>query len=371
MIQLLNALLSFSKHRFNKQKIKFVFKLTCLYCLLSHSLLIANDKVTDGPFVTKKHNELIFKWICDNQEHSITIQKPEFPYQFSQCGLNATIYESKQTKEPTYISGNFDIAVFSDVHGQFSLMQKLLLQHNIIDENNHWQFGKGHLVIPGDIFDRGKYVTESLWFLYKLQHQAQLAGGDLHLLLGNHEVMILNDDYRYLHPKYISVSKQLNTSTSDLYAENTVLGSWLRNKNVVIKINNNLYTHGGLHPDLVNMQISLAEINQFFSNSLVAKDNIPAAEIENYLHGADGPIWYRGYFSNIDIVQLDKLLTYYQAERIIVGHTSHNEIIAKHKQRIIGVDSSIKLGKSGELLLIKSNGYWRGLLSGKHKPLFK
>ncbi|MBU2967789.1 metallophosphoesterase [Pseudoalteromonas sp. C2R02] len=331
---------------------------------------MANGKVSDGPFITHSNDELMIKWLCNSQEKSNKIYKPSFPYIFSKCGLNATVYESKLSTEATYLSGNFDIAVFSDVHGQFSLMKQLLLKHNIIDKNNHWRFGKGHLVIPGDIFDRGAYVTESLWFLYQLQHQAQLAGGDLHLLLGNHEVMIFNDDYRYLHPKYINVSKQLKTSTADLYAEDTILGNWLRNKNVVIKINNHIYTHGGLHPDLIRKKLSLAEINQVFSNRLLSTHKDSFSEIETYLHGANGPVWYRGYFSDIDTAKLDLLLHYYQAEKVIVGHTSHQSIISNNAHRIIGVDSSIKHGKSGELLLIRSNGYWRGLLSGKQKPLF-
>ena len=35
----------------------------------------------------------------------------------------------------------------------------------IIDKNLNWKFGKGHLVVLGDIFDRGSMVTEVLWHL--------------------------------------------------------------------------------------------------------------------------------------------------------------------------------------------------------------
>ena len=63
-------------------------------------------------------------------------------------------------------SGYFAI---SDIHGQHELFIKLLQSQKVINEENQWIYDKGHLVIVGDIFDRGDQVTETLWFLFFLE----------------------------------------------------------------------------------------------------------------------------------------------------------------------------------------------------------
>ena len=34
---------------------------------------------------------------------------------------------------------------------------------HIVDDGGNWAFGQGHLVVVGDVFDRGDEVTEILW----------------------------------------------------------------------------------------------------------------------------------------------------------------------------------------------------------------
>ena len=55
------------------------------------------------------------------------------------------------------------IAALSDIHGNFSGMTSLLQAHGVIDEKRQWTFGRGHLVVAGDVFDRGGRVTECFW----------------------------------------------------------------------------------------------------------------------------------------------------------------------------------------------------------------
>ena len=94
-----------------------------------------------------------------------------------------------------------NIVALSDIHGQYELAVEILKNNQIIDEDLNWNFGTGHLVIVGDIFDRGDYVTEVLWLVYELEKQAKAAGGFVHFLLGNHEYMVMHKDLRYIHKK--------------------------------------------------------------------------------------------------------------------------------------------------------------------------
>ena len=58
------------------------------------------------------------------------------------------------------------ISVISDIHGEYNRYINLLKALGIIDQNLNWKFGKGHLVVLGDTFDRGNMVTEILWHLF-------------------------------------------------------------------------------------------------------------------------------------------------------------------------------------------------------------
>lgn len=56
---------------------------------------------------------------------------------------------------------------------------------------------ENHLMIIGDIFDRGKDVPQIFWLFYKLEEEAAKAGGHVSFILGNHEPMVLANDLRY------------------------------------------------------------------------------------------------------------------------------------------------------------------------------
>ena len=56
-------------------------------------------------------------------------------------------------------------------------------------------------------------------------------------------------------------------------------------------------------------------------------------------------------------------------QRIVVGHTSMEEVGSFHGGRVVAIDSSIKRGESGELLFIENGGTTRGLLDGSRQPL--
>jgi hypothetical protein len=71
------------------------------------------------------------------------------------------------------------IAAIGDIHGKFKHLVALLKRNGVIDNRLDWNWNSGHLVVLGDVFDKGPSVTESLWFLRKLERQASRAGGRL------------------------------------------------------------------------------------------------------------------------------------------------------------------------------------------------
>ncbi len=341
--------------------------------------------VTDGPYVfVEASKALSASWLCQGEVINKEIAITNFPVTTSACDLPAKVHSftSLETNVLEY-SGDFNVAALSDFHGQYDLMIELLTNNKIIDENKNWAFANGHFVITGDIFDRGDKVTEILWFLYDLERQAELAGGKIHLTLGNHEVMILNGDLRYLHPKYVETAKQLNKPFEQLFSKNSILGNWLRSKPVLVKVNNMLFAHGGFHPSLATENHSIEEINAVFKLNLVKAELAqPRQGLGEYLHRSDGPIWYRGYFAKerdkdngATSAEIELLLKHFDVQHLIVGHTSQKQIETRYQGRVIAIDSSIKRGKYGEILLIEKSSaseekqIWRGSLTGEKYPL--
>ena len=53
----------------------------------------------------------------------------------------------------------------SDLEGEFDTMVHLLKANGIMDEALNWSYGSGHLVLIGDMVDRGTNVVPLLWLL--------------------------------------------------------------------------------------------------------------------------------------------------------------------------------------------------------------
>ncbi|SNT11127.1 Calcineurin-like phosphoesterase [Ekhidna lutea] len=329
------------------------FTLAILYLILA-SAFCQHQTISDGPYIFIKNQQLI-------QKH---IEKGEvFTKQ-----LEAEAYDTTFKVTPAFFQGVEKIAALSDIHGQYDLTIEILQNNQIIDNELNWNFGEGHLVIVGDIFDRGGNVTEVLWLIYKLEKQAMEAGGKVHYLLGNHEYMVLHKDLRYLHEKYPIVSELLNISYDDLYGANTVLGKWLRSKHTILKINDYLFVHGGISQDFVtNSGVNIEAINEIMRASIDrSKEEMKATDFYSTYYGSTGPIWYRGYFYDpISEIAIDSILKQVNSARIIVGHCSYDEVVSRYNNKVFGVDSSIKKGEYGEVLFLIGEENYRGTKSGK------
>lgn len=315
---------------------------------------IANRELNDGPYIFIKQNKLVEKKIVNGQVLTKNLKGNSFDTIF--VPSKAVFKNVKK------------IAALSDIHGKYELAIELLKANKIIDNNLNWKFGKGHLVIVGDIFDRGDKVNEMLLLVYKLEQQANEKGGKVHFLLGNHEYMVLHKDVRYINKKYEQTCELLDLDYNELYDNNTVIGRWLRSKPTIIKINNNVFVHGGVSKDfLVSNDINLEAINSIMRASIErSKSEMKSSNFYNTYYGKKSLIWYRGYFNdNLEDKHISEILTLISSEHIVVGHCSNDEVVSLFDNKIFGVDSSIKKGEYGEILWIKNNKYFRGTLEGE------
>src|SRR4051794_11042685 len=81
--------------------------------------------------------------------------------------------------------------VIGDIHGHLVKLLTLLEEAKLVDAAHHWSGGDAHVWFMGDFFDRGPQGVGVVDLIMRLQNQAAAAGGEIHSLLGNHEVLLL------------------------------------------------------------------------------------------------------------------------------------------------------------------------------------
>jgi hypothetical protein len=233
-----------------------------------------------------------------------------------------------------------------DVHGEYDAALDLLRAAGVVDNEHRWAFGDGHVVFNGDVLDRGARVTESLWLIYRLEREARRTGGRVHLVLGNHELMALGGDLRYVVDKYTQVVvPALGMEYPQLFGPDTELGRWLRTRNTLVKINGLLFTHAGVSTDVAGLDLSIDEINAVVRRGFdVKRADLKSDPTLDLLRGVRGPLWYRGYFMGISGYELataddiQSVLDRFGAKRVVVAHTTVTEIGPHHDGRVIAID---------------------------------
>ena len=175
------------------------------------------------------------------------------------------------------------IVAVGDVHGAYDGLIATLQGAGVIDDKLAWSGGKTHLVFTGDLLDRGAKSRDVMDLVMRLEKEALHDGGRVHLVLGNHEVMNLTGDLRYVaNAEYIAFLdmekrkerrrwyKRFKNGTPEDMDESTVLsqfnkkappgffghrrafrhdgiyGKWLLEKPFIVVVNETAFVHGGL-----------------------------------------------------------------------------------------------------------------------------
>jgi hypothetical protein len=332
------------------------------------------DSINDGPYIFDLYNKFEVKWIENGVLKTEYIKPKDFPDIKKKFNL---LFDYKDLKNARLEKPEFkqsytrvdSIAAISDIHGEYNSYIKLMKSLGIIDDKLNWKFGKGHLVVIGDSFDRGNMVTEVLWHLFGLEKQALKAGGMVHLLLGNHETLMFGKDFRYMNRKYVKVEAITGVDYSKLYSAESVLGKWLRSQPAILSINDIIFVHGGVSIEMVRRKMKIEQINQIFSDMTLRQEVDHEGEVSDlkFLDGDYGPIWYRGFFSDKSFCEsrLDSILTFYDKKHIVVGHTTADEIRSLFDNKIFGIDAGLGNDRPGEMLIYKNGLFYKGLVTGK------
>jgi hypothetical protein len=255
-----------------------------------------------------------------------------------------------QKAPPCEYQGVERVVAVGDVHGAYDRYVEILRAAGILDDRARWIAGRTHLVQLGDVVDRGADSRKVLDLLEDLENQARRAGGEVHVLLGNHEIMRMLGDLRYVsngeydafattesaelrrrslqmlsREERAAVPHDLPLGYMEMraaFGRNGEYGRWLRRLNTVVRLNDVVFVHGGLSPDTARMPCKV--INDTVRRELTSDiDRTRAAPLQSLAASPDGPLWYRGLSTESAEVapKLDEILEKQKAKAIVVGHT--------------------------------------------------
>ena len=256
------------------------------------------------------------------------------------------------------------VYVLGDTHGNFDEVVQILQNSKLIDENHQWIGGSVHLVFLGDILDRGKDALRLTWFIYELEQSAAQHGGQIHLILGNHEIMVMSNDLRYVSAKEQQVANMHQVSYQQLYhPTRSVLGRWLSTKPAALKIDGILFAHGGIimGASLKSFNDRVYEYTQapLFSHLMeqpfdsVSFSQVEREEQKDYLYDSFRPFWFRGYVQTDTLGSyLDAILLNNKAKLHVVGHTTVPNISSLYNGKLIA--TNVPKAGTEMLLLTKS-----------------
>jgi hypothetical protein len=303
---------------------------------------VASDP--DGPYVFFRNNQYVVKSISrengyvsqtysSRDQVNLTVELPGGG-SFA-VNLKPQLISREPSESATLPSKYF---ATSDIEGSIDAFILMLKKANIMDNNYNWSYGTGHIYIMGDVFDRGPYVTQCLWLIYKLEQEAANAGGKLHFILGNHDIMNLIGDYRYVNAKYMTNAQTIGETYSALYDADSELGKWLRSKNILEKSGSTLFLHAGISPDVAALPKTVTDLNVYVGN--VINKTCTTQNCKTATSGSVGLYWYRGMAQQaLTQAQVDAILTKFGADRTYIGHTIlNNQITLLYQNKILAID---------------------------------
>ena len=337
-----------------------------------------NAAVIDGPYVVYRNDSVFVNYIEDNG--GIKSVKTDSMLASSKGNISLlvntgepgktfpVILKSKLANEKTEYNGVKKMLVMSDIEGNFNAFRSLLQGNGVIDANFNWTFGEGHLVLVGDFVDRGTMVMEVLWLIYSLEDKAKAAGGYVHYILGNHEIMNMSGDLRYVQARYPEHAALMNKQYTQLFGPDTEIGRWLSTKNVVERVGKILFMHAGISPYVNEMQLDLKDLNNmvrphYRDTVLEFRDRR-----KDILLSDLGPFWYRGYYARTaraSMKQIDSTLNLYGVRHISTGHTIiADQVMSLYEGKLFNTDVHHAGGHS-EALLFENGTFYRVIASGQ------
>ncbi|KAI9597010.1 Metallo-dependent phosphatase-like protein [Syncephalis fuscata] len=239
------------------------------------------------------------------------------------------------------------VVAVGDLHGDFANSLNVFKMANIIDEEGHWAGGNYTVFVQtGDIVDRGHDTIALYTFMRRLKTEASNAGGRVVQLLGNHELMNVANDLRYVTTEdYASFGGPYERQKA--FSQYGSIGSRLFKLHLVHRVGDTVFTHGGINEEWA--QHGVRKTNRDTTKGLppyIAETDMYQRYYGWPIFGDEGPAWYRGYALHAEDYicrSLYRALKKLNVKRMVVGHTwqQSGRVLSRCNNRFFVIDIGI------------------------------
>lgn len=222
------------------------------------------------------------------------------------------------------------VVAIADLHGDLEAAQKAFRLAGAVDAQDKWIGGKLVVVQTGDVVDRGDDDKKIIDWLDRVRSEAKAAGGEVILLLGNHELMNVSGDFRYVTSggfsafaagpvasEHAAAVPEHARGRAAAFAPGGSYAKKLAAEHLLfVRVGRSLFIHGGILPKHLGV---LAESDQATRDWLLGGKAPPESVM-----GDDGLVWTRSYSdkpTDADCKRLEEVLARLEADRLVMGHT--------------------------------------------------
>jgi hypothetical protein len=261
------------------------------------------------------------------------------------------------------------VVAVGDVHGDVEAARRALTLAGALDASGHWGGGDLTVVQTGDLLDRGPREREVVDLFLALKAEAPKHGGRLILLNGNHEIMNVQGDFRYITgqgfsafadvPRSPAVEARLDAMKVPERARGRV-GAFLPGGHyarqfadhpVAVVVHGTAFAHGGVMPAHA---AELPAIHRDLSAWMRGEGPPPSI-----LVNGESPWWSRAYSraAGPDCAALGVALKALGARRMVVGHTPQlGGVTSACEGRVWRVDTGMSAHYGGPTQVLEIQG---------------
>jgi len=263
------------------------------------------------------------------------------------------------------------VVVIGDIHADIGVARDAFQLAGGTDENDNWIGGDLVIVQLGDVIGRSHEDREVLDFVLSVQEKADLAGGKVHLMIGNHEVFGARLEIRWVAEEAFAAFDGIE----GLDLDNPRLAHLPANKRArsaalmpggyyakhmagfpaVIRLGQTVFVHGGITPHWASYGVDRinAEVSQWFAGETGQPESARGMDPGNI----DDSVMMSRHFSEDvgeeECAMLEESLRILGAERMIVAHTVQQRITARCDEKVWAVDVGLSRYYGGLLQVLE------------------
>lgn len=227
------------------------------------------------------------------------------------------------------------VVAIGDLHGDLDATRRAFKLAGATDEKDAWIGGKLVVVQTGDEIDRGDDDRKVVDFVERLKGEAAKTGGQVLAMVGNHEIMNGELDFRYVTRGAFSAfadvtPKDERVAEAASHVEGAQRGrasaflpggpyaKIFASRPAIARVGDSIFVHGGVLPK--HVRAGLDAINESARAWLSGETRTLAPELK----AEDGPLWTRMYSAATgreECATLSETLELLHAKRMVMGHT--------------------------------------------------